>query len=192
MSKQTVITSGYLEGILEHLGGMGTFMAYLIESQSTGILEVGGAKLHLECGIITHLEHERLFGMTAALDVAQRQTGHFKFVKSAVVQHTTFLNANAVLLEAMRLLDERQNKYLEMVVPDIESAMICAQGLAPLVIWSVYETDYQHQKTTIMALDGMKIIILSGNLGQVRKHLLRAGFTQDLPQKTRQANLPRA
>lgn len=178
-SNQTVITSGYLEGILEHVDGMGSLLAYFIESQSTGVLQVNGATLHLERGVITHLEHLRLHGMKAALEIVGRQTGYFKFVKQAV-SRTMFLNASAVLLEAMRLLDEQKRQvYSEIVVPDISAAMICAKSIAPFMAWSVYETDYQHQNTTIMALDNAKIIVLSGSTNQLRQELLHHGLSQN-------------
>lgn len=180
-TNQTVITSGYLEGILEHVDGMGSLFAYFIESEATGVLQVSGATLHLERGVITHLEHLRLQGMNAALEIVSRQTGYFKFVKQAV-NRTMFLNASAVLLESMRLLDE-QNRcaYSEIVVPDISAALICAKSIAPLLVWSVYETDYQNQNTLMMALDNAKIIVLSGNTKQLRKALFQQGFSQDLP-----------
>jgi hypothetical protein len=176
-SNQTVITAGYLEGILEHVDGMGSLFAYFIESQSTGVLQVNGATLHFERGVITHLEHLRLHGMAAALEVAARQTGYFKFVKQAVTR-TMFLNASTVLLEAMRVLDQQKRQpYSEIVVPDISAAMICAKSIAPLMVWSVYETEYQHQNTTIMALDNAKIIVLSGSPKQLRKELLHQGLS---------------
>ena len=178
-NNQTVITSNYLEGILEHVDGMGSLLAYLIESQSIGVLQVNGATLHLERGVITHLEHLRLQGMAAALEIVGRQTGYFKFVKQAV-NRTMFLNASEVLLETMRLLEAKQRRaYSEIVVPDICAAMVCAKSIAPLMAWSVYETDYQNQNTTMMALESAKIIVLSGSTNQLRKALLSQGLSQE-------------
>jgi secreted Zn-dependent insulinase-like peptidase len=186
-SNQTVITSNYLEGILEHVGGMELLFAYFIESGCTGVLQVNGSSMHLERGVITHIEHLRLHGMSAAVEVIQRKTGYFKFVKQAITR-SLFLNASAVMLEAMRLQDEaRRFQYNEIVVPDISAALVCAQSIAPFTAWSVYETDYQNQNTTIMALHNAKIIVLSGNTKELRRALFQQGMVQELQSTSSQS-----